>query len=321
MKGLATVIGALWLLVGSMACAQGGPAKIGFLATTVGENPARAAFIAGMRDLGYEEGRNLRIVTVPAARDQAAVERSIEQLLAAQVRLIVAQGPVAPQAHKALRGRLPMVFAFSGDPVEAGMVQSLGRPGGSTTGMTMLAFETVGKRLELLKELKPGARRVAILVRPAHAGAKEETRVSVEAAKRLGLLTVVVEVNEGQDVPAALARIKAENVDGVVVFPDASMLAVAPRMAEFARAERLLFVMGWREFTAAGMPAAFGPSAVETYRDLSRLIDRILKGADPRNVPTEQATRFYVTFNRKALAAVGVEIPHALLMRADEVIE
>ena len=321
MKTLAIVIGAVWLLVCGLAGAQGGPARIGFLATTVGEDRARAAFVAGMRDLGYEDGRNLRIETVHTARDQGAVENAVEQLLRAQVRLIVAQGPVAPQAHKALRGRLPMVFAFSGDPVEAGLVQSLGRPGGSSTGITMLAFETVGKRLELFKELKPGARRVAILVRPAHPGAKEETRVSVQAAQRLGLQTVVVEVDEGQDVPAALARIKVEKVDGVVVFPDASMLAVAPKMAEFSRAERLLFVMGWKEFTAAGMPAAFGPSALEAFRDVARHVDRILKGADPRNVPTEQASRFYVTFNRKALAAIGVEIPHSLLMRADEVIE
>ena len=320
MKTLAKVIGALCLLACGAVGAQGGPHRIGFLITP-GAASAQAAVLAGMRDLGYEQGRNLRVETIQTEPDPAVVERAVEQLLRMQVKLIVSQGALAPLAHAAIRGRLPMVFAFSGDPVQAGLVQSLARPGGSSTGMTMLSFETVGKRFELLKELKPQARRVAILARPAHPGAKEETRVSVEAATRLGIQTVVVLMETPQELPAALARIKAERVDGVVVFPDAAMLSLSSRLVEFSRAEHLLLVMGWKEFTAAGLPAAFGPSLVESFRDVARHADRILKGADPRNVPTEQASRFYVTFNRKAPAAIGVEIPHSLLMRADEVIE
>lgn len=296
------------------------PANVGFLGSP-GAEPVRDAFLAGMRELGYQEERDFRLVARMAERDPASVAQAVEELVRVPVRLIVSQGPVAPTVHAALRGRLPMVFGFSGDPVEAGMVKSLARPGGRSTGVSMLSLEVVGKRLELLKELRPDARRVAVLVRPGHAGAEQETRATLDAAAKLGLRTLVVTMETAADLPASLERIRAEKVDGMVVFPDAVMLGLTRSFAEFSRTERMLVVMGWREFVRAGLPASFGPSTIEVYRTLARHAGRILAGAQPQDLPTELPGQFYLTLNRRALAAAGIDIPRALELRADEIVE
>ena len=152
------------------------------------------------------------------------------------------------------------MFAFSGDPVVAGMVETFGRPGGNTTGMSFLALELVGKRLEVMKEIAPSIRRVAVLANPQHPGEKAEFRASVDAAERVGVQTSYIQDTARRQSDTAFNRIRQERVQGVVVFQDAGMVARAARIAELAPRERLALISGWAQFAESGLLATYGPS-------------------------------------------------------------
>jgi putative ABC transport system substrate-binding protein len=248
------------------------------------------------------------------------VRAAIEELQKLPVALIVCQAAIAPVAHRINAGRTPLVFAFSGDPVVAGMVESFGRPGGNTTGMSFLALELVGKRLEVMKEIAPSVRRVAILANPQHPGEKAELRVSLEAAEHLGVQTSYIQILPGENPENAFDRIRQERVQGIVVFQDAGMVARAAKIAEFALKERLLAVSGWAQFAHAGFLATYGPNLDAVYRRLAVYADRLLKGASAGSLPVELPTRIELAVNMKTAKALGLTVPQSVLLRADEVI-
>jgi putative ABC transport system substrate-binding protein len=187
--------------------------------------------------------------------------------------------------------------------------------------MSFLALELVGKRLEIMKEIAPSVRRVAILANPQHPGEKAELKASLEAAERLGVQTTYIQILPGESPGSAFDRIRQERVQGIVVFQDAGMVARAARIADFALKERLLAVSGWAQFAQAGFLATYGPNLNEAYRRLAFYVERILKGARAESLPVELPTRIELVVNSRTAKALGLTIPQSLLLRADEVIQ
>lgn len=278
-------------------------------------------FRAGLDALGYSGARAPRIELRIPQRDAASVRAAVDELLRLPVAMVVTTGPAAPLVHRAGAGRIPVVFAFSGDPVEAGVVQSLARPGGGSTGMSFLALELVGKRMELIKQIEPKMTRVAILANPQHPGVRAERRESLAAAERLGMQVAYVEFGSPEEFETALQKIRLQNCQGLVVFPDAGMLARARQIAAFALRERILCVSGWASFAEAGCIASYGPNLRDAYRRLAHYADRILKGAQPSSLPVELPARLETVINLRTARTLGITIPQAVLLRADEVIE
>lgn len=302
------------------AHAQGpGGRRIGWISyTPPGE--ALAAFEDAAGVLGYA-GRNAIAVDVRVvAPTEARVRAAVEALEAIPVAAIVAQAAVAPLVYRLSSGRVPVLFAFSGDPAVAGMVETFGRPGRHATGVSFMALELVGKRLEVMREIEPAVRRVAILANPQHPGENAEKAASIAAAERQGVATAYVPIRPDEATDAAFDRIRRERVQGVIVFQDAGMIARSTAIAEFAVRERLLAVSGWTQFARAGFVASYGPALDEGYRRLATFVDRVLKGAHAADLPVELPTRIELAVNLRTAKAIGVAIPSALRLRADEVI-
>ena len=278
-------------------------------------------FREGLRALGYVGAREARIELRIAQRDAQSARAVVDELLQMPVALILAHINAAPLVHRAAAGRVPVVFAFSGDPVEAGLVASFARPGGNTTGMSFMALDLVGKRLQIIKDIAPKTRRVAILANPQHPGEKAERRESLVAADRLALEAAYVEFDAAVGFEAALDKVRRQRCEGLVVFPDAGMLGRAAQIAEFALKERLLCVSGWPEFAYAGCVASYGPNLSEGYRRLAHYADRILSGAHPSSLPVELPTRLEMVVNLKTARALGIAVPQSVLLRADEVVQ
>jgi putative ABC transport system substrate-binding protein len=279
------------------------------------------SFQEGMRALGYTGGNAVGVDVRVVEPNPDHVRAAFEDLLRLPVTLIVCQAAAAPAVHRISAGRIPLVFAFSGDPVVAGMAETFARPGGNTTGMSFMALELVGKRLEVMKEIAPSIRRVAILANPQHPGEKAEYRASVDAAQRMGVQTEYIQILPGENPEAAFERIRQERVQGIVVFQDAGMVARAARIAEFALKERLPAVSGWAQFAQAGFLATYGPNLADAFRHLADYVDRILKGARAGTLPVELPTRVELAVNLSTAKALGLTIPQSVLLRADQVIQ
>ena len=297
-------------------------------------SPYLESLRAGLRELGWVEGRNLKIGTFwgEGLDDMGATARAA---IASEPEVIVTQEfmAIAMLLSKAPK---PVVFGFSGDPVDARLVQSWARPGGNFTGMSYLAVELVGKRIELLQEWLPDTKRIAVLARPQHPGEPIERQATEAVVKKLGMemsyfpyLTrtampdqqaASVSPEQG-DLQTIFRKIVADRCDSVVVFPDSVMYEVSERVAGFARDAKLPSVSGWYPFAQKGLLMTYGPNVRELYRSLARYTDRILRGAKPADLPVEVPAKFYLAINLKTAKALGIEPPPRLLTRADEVIE
>jgi ABC-type uncharacterized transport system substrate-binding protein len=297
----------------------GRSAKIGWIALSPGPTPTQfETFRRGMRERGWIEGQNLAIDVRWGDRDRAR-DLAVE-LVRLKVEVIVTQGPMVFGA-KAATQSIPVVFGFSGDPVEAKLVTSVPRPGGNVTGVSFLALELVGKRLELLREVLPRLSRVAILANPEHPGEPAELRQSQRAAERLGLNVQYVQVRKADDFEAAFNRIERDGAEAIVAFPDVLIMSQAKAIAEFATKRRIPAVSGWGSFAAAGNLITYGPNLDESYRSIAAYVDKILRGAKPADLPVEQPTKFELVINVKTAKALGLTIPPSLLARADQIIE
>ena len=298
----------------------GTPARVGWLSSVAQPDLALPMLRDGLRELGYVEGKAYVIVPRFADGDFTRLPRLVEELGTERLDILVARGPSAEFA-KALRSRLPIVFVFSGDPVDAGFADNLAKPGRNMTGITFMALELSAKRVEVLKELLPKATRIALLSNPEHAGELSEYRVTEEAARRLGAAITRYLVRNNRELEAAYAAIRASRTDAMIVFPDSLTLARRKEIADFAARARIPSMYGWTEFVESGGLVSYGPSLAEGFRLLAPFVDKILRGTEANSIPIEQVRRIGLTLNMPAASALGLDIPQSILLRADRVIE
>jgi putative tryptophan/tyrosine transport system substrate-binding protein len=291
--------------------------KIGFLNPTGALGLNIEAFRQGMRELGYIEGQNIVIEFRSGERAQLA--QLANELVQQKVEVIVATGLAAPTAKTATE-TIPIVFSVSGDPIEAGLIDSLARPGRNMTGITWLAFELVGKRLELLKEAVPRVSRVAVLADPAHAGEQRELKETQSTARALGIALQYNQVKDTADVDAAFDTIIKEHANALLVFPDRVTNAHRNQIAKFTVKRRLPSMFGLSTYVEAGGLMSYGPRLEDVYRRIPVHVDKILRGAKPADVPTELPTKFEMFINLNTAKQIGLTIPPNLLARADKVI-
>ena len=292
--------------------------KIGFLNQAGAFSANVEAFRQGMRDLGYIEGQNI-VIEFRTAERGSQLTQLANELVQQKVDVIVTSGPAARPAKMAT-GTVPIVFNFSGDPVEAGFIDSLARPGRNMTGVTQLAFELVGKRLEILKEAVPGVSRVGVLASPLHAGEQREFRETQSTARALGITLQYNQVKDTAEVGAAFDAIIKEKSNALLVFPDPVTNSHHTQIVEFAVKHRLPSMFGRKEPVEAGGLMSYGPSLDELYRRIPVHVDKILKGAKPADIPVEQPRKFELVINLKTAKQIGLTIPPNVLARADKVI-
>jgi putative tryptophan/tyrosine transport system substrate-binding protein len=294
--------------------------RIGYLSPASPIDTNLESFRAGMRERGHVEGSDHELEVRYAARDYSRIPALAQELLAAKVDLIVTAGPTT-RAAPFLAQSVPVVFGFSGDPVDAGIVASFARPGGNATGVSMLQLDIASKRVELLKEIAPSISRVAIVANPDHAGVGSELRVTREAATGLGLDAELFEPNNDATLPAALEAMRTSRSDAVLVFPDALTLMHRETIAGVAVRMRAPSIFGWKVYVQSGGLVSYGPVQADAYVRLAYFVDRIIKGAKPGELPVEQPTKLELVVNLKTAKALGLNVPPTLLARADEVIE
>ena len=284
-------------------------------------SPERAAFLEALRELGYVEGKTVSIEYRSAGWNAELLPDLAEGLVRLNVDVIVTGGGGAtPEAARQATKTIPIVVAASADPVGLGLVASLARPGGNITGTSLMAPELGSKRLELLKETVPKISSVAVLWHPRGAG-RLEWQQTEAAARRLGVTLQSYEVRNADDVARALEAMTKKRPDAVIMFFDPLTSGYRVIISDFALKNRLPTIFGAREFAAAGGLMSYGPNIPELFRRAAVYVDKILKGAKPRDLPIEQPTKFELIVNLKTAKALGLTIPPSVLIRADQVVQ
>jgi putative ABC transport system substrate-binding protein len=282
-----------------------------------------AEFRAGLRDLGYVEGTNIIIEFRWAEGNYARLPELAAELIRSNVDLIVTHGTPGSLAAKQATATLPIVIATIGDPVAVGLVASVAKPGGNVTGESFFSPEMQAKKIELLKEMMPHLMRVAVISNPdnsATTGAGAEFRAMEIAAKSLKVELQQFPVRGPNEFESAFEKMAQGHVEAVEITDDGNILANSGAIAALATKWRLLSI-GGEEFVRAGGLISYGVDMPAMWRQAAVLVDKILKGAKPADLPIEQATRFTTIINLKAAKAIGITIPTSTLLRADEVIE
>ena len=308
-----------------VAAAQGvdQPARIGFLGNSTAALEANLVgpFREGLRDLGYVEGDNVIVEYRWAEGNYERFPALIAELVALNVDVIATAGTPATLALKKAATSIPVVMIAVGDPVGSGIIQSLSRPGGNITGLTSIAPELEGKRLELMKEVLPQISSFAVLWNPSnHYMIATEQQVQT-AARVLGLRMLSLGVQNLDQLERAFATIRKERPDAFNVLADRLFLHNRARIMEFAAQQRLPGVHAYREMVEAGGLMSFGPSYAGMHRQAATYVDKILRGASPADLPIERPAKFELVVNLKTAQALGIEIPPSILLRADQVIE
>ena len=280
-----------------------------------------SAFRQGLRDSGFVEGQNVAIDYRWANGQYDRLPALAADLVQHQVVAIAAAGFVGAQAAKAATATIPVVFASGVDPVASGVVASLNRPGGNVTGVSLISLELAAKRLELLRELMPQVRVIALLINPNNPSTGTELTDAEAAARTLGLQIRKVTASNERDLDAAFATMQAPRVDALIVSQDGYYIHRRDQIIALAARHAVAAVYSWREYPAAGGLMSYAPSLAEGYRQVGIYIGKILKGAKPTDLPVEQPTKFELVINLKTAKALGLDIPPMLFARADEVIE
>jgi putative ABC transport system substrate-binding protein len=273
-----------------------------------------------LRDLGWREGHNLAISRFTSTRAPDDFEVVVREITASRPEVVVTQ-EFTTLAMLRNQSTLPVVFGFSGDPVDAKLVQSLAHPGTNYTGMSYLASELVGKRIEFLKDALPYVKRIAILARPQHPGEHRERAASEEAAQKLGITVAYFPIREVTEIDKAFGSMRQERCDAVVIFPDYTLFVNRDRLARLAIETRLPAISGWPSFAESGLLFNYGPNLRDIYRGLARYVNRILRGAKPADLPVEVPRTVELVVNTRTALTLGLKIPPAILLRADRVIE
>jgi ABC-type uncharacterized transport system substrate-binding protein len=299
--------------------------RIGYLMVDQAANPdLHEAFRQGLRDLGYVEARNLVIEYRDAKGKFERLPALAAELVALKVDVIVAGGtPHALAAQQATR-TIPIVLTGAGDPVTSGLVTSLARPGGNVTGLSNLRPDLVGKCLEQLKQAVPGVSHVAVLWQPGGRSERTEKDMLKEAevaGRALGVRLQFVEARGPADFDRAFSDMTRARAGALTVLPSTMLNNERRRLVDLAAKNQLPAVYAIREAVDAGGLMSYGPNGADMYRRAATYVDKILKGAKPTDLPVEQPTKFELVINLKTAKALGLTIPHALLLRADEVIQ
>jgi len=295
---------------------------IGFLgaATPVATSQWTAAFMQRLRELGWVDGRN---VAIEYRWAEGRAERYTEiaaEFVRLKVDVIVTYSSPPVLAAKQATSIIPIVFATAGDPVGTDLVASLARPGGNVTGLSIQGPDLAGKRLELLREVVPGLRRLAILANVGNPAAVLEMREAQAAASTLGLIVEAVEIRRAEDIGSAFEALKGRT-DALNVVPDPLVNANRVRINTLALGARLPTMHNFREYVESAGLMSYGPNLSDAFRRAADLVDKILHGAKPADIPVAQPTKFDLVINLSTAKALGLEVPPMLLARADEVIE
>ena len=282
--------------------------------------PERAGFLAGLRELGYQPGRNLIIEYRAGDSDFDRLPDLAAELVKLRVELIVAISGEATIAVKAINPTMPMV-TVSGDPVQQGLIKSYARPGGTITGMSFIAPELGAKRVALAKEIAPQARRIAVIWNARDSIANNEWSAMRGAARTLELAVDPMPMAEADDLARSLDSLREQRPDALMVIVDARLVGFRKIISDAAMRQRIPCLAGWREFVTAGALASYAPDFRALFHRLAFYVDRILRGAKPADLPVEQPTKFELVLNLKTAKAIGIAIPPPVLVRADEVIQ
>jgi putative tryptophan/tyrosine transport system substrate-binding protein len=317
---LTSLAGALVAPLAAEAQPAGKVARIGVLLFgTPATDPNLAAFVAGLRDLGYVEGRNLALEYRSAEGRLERVRELAVQVLSLKPDVLVVLGGDMVPFVKDATSTIPVVMLHSQDPVEAGAVTSFARPGANLTGVAFVSSETAGKRLQLLKEAVPSLTRVAVLWNPDHRD--PEYRDIEAAARRLGIHIQSLEARRPEDFDGAFQSATRARAEALMVVSSRFMNLSRSRILEFVSKQRIPLVTGWGPWVRAGGLLSYGPDLDVLMKRAASQVDKILKGAKPADLPIEQPTKFELVINLKTARALGLTIPPSLLAQADQVIE
>ena len=297
--------------------------KVARLAVLMFDSPATnanlAAFVAGLRDLGYVEGRNVVLeYRYAESRPERVAQAAAETVSLKSDVIVVLGGDMVPSV-KALTSTAPLVMLTSLDPVEAGVIKGFARPGGNLTGVAFVSAETAGKRLQFLKEAAPSITRVAVLWNSNHPDG--EYRNTEAAARQLGVRVQSLDVRRIEDFDGAFEAAVRARAEALLVVSSRFMNVNRPRIVEFAGKQRLPLVTGWGPWARAGSLLSYGPDLDVLVRRAATHVDKILKGAKAGDLPVEQPTKFELAINLKTAKSLGLTIAPSLLARADHIIE
>jgi putative ABC transport system substrate-binding protein len=299
-------------------------ARIGLLtpSSPAGSGHLVEAFRQGFRELGYIEGKTFILDARYGHGSSERLPELARELVGLKADVLVTSTDVATAAVRRQTRTIPIVMVLSTDPVGTGFVTSLARPGGNVTGLSNVAAELGGKRLELLREVVPGLSRVAFLWNPDVRGAVLDYKETEARARALRLELRSLEVSTNEDLDRAFAALTSERVQAFIVAPTSVvMFSKRAEIARFAQSNRLPSMYAAKEYVDAGGLMSYGPSASAMFRRAAVYVDKILKGAKPGDLPVEQPTTFDLVINLKTGNALGLTIPPSLLLRADQVIE
>ena len=274
----------------------------------------------GLRESGLVDGQTIRLEAYFAQFSKERVQKMIPEIIARNPAVVVVQGAAIKPMTEATK-TIPLVIASSGDIVRGGLIASLARPGANVTGQQYLAIEYVGKRMELLKEVYPKLKRVAVIADPGHAGETDERARTLAAAKQLGIQVDYKPVTNPAEFQTALDSLPGSGVEAIVAFPDTITFGPRKRIADFAIQHKLPTVSGWDAYADAGFLLTYGPSLNAAWERMAYFVDRILKGTKPADLPAEIPSVIEMVVNLKTAKALGIELPQTVLLRANRVIE
>ena len=313
---------ALYLPTGLAAQGRAKLARVGWITAQKADSltPFLEALRAGFVDLGYVEGRNLTMVFRYGNDELGRVPELAAELVQIPVDVILAQGAAVSVVNN-LNLPVPVVFASSGDPVSAGFAKSLARPGRNLTGVTFMADDLNGKRLELLRDFIPSLRRVAIVANPEHPGEHLERAYSERTGETLGMQIDYYPTRSTEELTAAFAKMAINLPQAISLFADGFAIQNRDTIIRFGLNHKIPVISGWPVFAQSGALCTYGPRLTESYRRMASYVDRILNGGIPAELPIERPTQFQFVINLRTAKTLGITVPSSLLVRADEVIE
>jgi putative ABC transport system substrate-binding protein len=303
------------------AHAQKSSPRIGWLVFRDAKlDPIDQSLKDALAQAGLVDGRNIDIAFRFAnGRSDRLAELSAELVAQKPNLLLAVGGDVIKPLFEASKGGIPIVGGVSDSPMRAGIAVSLARPGKNFTGITFLTDEMAAKRIELLKEVAPNAKRVAVIFNPQHFD--DEVTFARRGAESLGIQLTTHPINDAADLDAALHAVTASGADSLLIISSRLTGIVAAKIAEYGRERRLPVIASWREFTASGALLSYGPSRILEAKRLVGYVQKVLNGEKPADLPIEQPIKFELVINLKTAKAIGLTVPPSLLGRADEVIE